>query len=114
MFPERRQNLLTLMENANLISRGNVSSSGEVKLGDVRDYFLHESVAIKDTELESKMEIVSWLKRIRNAEYFPAVLFPPHEAGPDIVFMLQHQSKPTHKILCALQASQSLGVAVIH
>ncbi|MCJ1468507.1 hypothetical protein MMC07_007136 [Pseudocyphellaria aurata] len=110
MFPERRQNLLTLIENADLITRCRGSSSRPAKLGDVRDYFLHESESVEDIRLESNMDLAPWLKRIRNDEYFPAVLFPPHDAGPDIVFMLQHQSAPTSKILCALQASLPLGV----
>ena len=113
MFPERRQNLLTLMGNANIISRCGVSSSRPVKLGDIRDHFLEESVVIKDTKLESNMQFVTWIRRIKKAEYFPTVLFPPQEAGPDIVFMLQHQTEPSRKILCALQASHSLGVAFI-
>ena len=51
LFPERKQNLLDLFKDANLIHRSNQPNVGPAQLGDIGEYFLCESFAAKDTKI---------------------------------------------------------------
>lgn len=87
-----------------ILRDGSPFPSKDRSFGDMSNYYLEESSQGRPVKQENE-PFHDWLDNILHEKWFPTIYFPPKDAGPDIVFMLRHQTESRRRILCALQVS---------
>ncbi|KAF2476194.1 uncharacterized protein BDR25DRAFT_339300 [Lindgomyces ingoldianus] len=121
VVPQERQRFLEMLNTPYPILR-NSEAPQELSMSNLADYTVEEpDWAIQDDiSLGSDIKFQDWLlshelrrghrlRRVRKQQFFAPWYFPCNMAGPDLVFMLNHEQQPENRILWAIQVKTGVS-----